>query len=123
MAMLRAVSKADAVEDFGLWYPRDGRPGLSPAQPATVCVLRFPLDLSDWQVAEARCAAASISPWPWNWTISASTTVSWPISVNVSPRATAPTAPSAYGREIVTLCRSLRRGTARRVTGLLSGPA
>jgi hypothetical protein len=26
-------------EDFLDWYPRDGRPGLSPAQLATVCVL------------------------------------------------------------------------------------
>jgi len=26
-------------EDFETWYPRDGRPGLSPAQLATVCVL------------------------------------------------------------------------------------
>ncbi|MEW2220267.1 transposase [Streptomyces sp. NPDC006990] len=37
-------------EDFAEWYPRDGRPGLSPAQLATVCVL------SDRQAAEAvRC--------------------------------------------------------------------
>jgi hypothetical protein len=43
-------------EDFLDWYPRDGRPGLSPAQLATVCVLQFLLDLSDRQVAEAvRC--------------------------------------------------------------------
>ncbi|WP_197946051.1 transposase [Phytohabitans suffuscus] len=43
-------------EDFLDWYPRDGRPGLSPAQLATVCVLRFLLDLSDRQAAEAvRC--------------------------------------------------------------------
>ena len=28
-------------EDFADWYPRDGRPGLSPAQLATVCVLQF----------------------------------------------------------------------------------
>lgn len=34
-------------EDFADWYPRDGRPGLSPAQPATVCVLQFLLGLSD----------------------------------------------------------------------------
>jgi hypothetical protein len=26
-------------EDFARWYPRDGKPGLSPAQLATVCVL------------------------------------------------------------------------------------
>ena len=43
-------------EDFAGWYPRDGRPGLSPAQLATVCVLQFLLDLSDRDAAEAvRC--------------------------------------------------------------------
>src|SRR5919108_4444257 len=43
-------------EDFQAWYPRDGRPGLSPAQLATICVLQFLLDLSDRQAAEAvRC--------------------------------------------------------------------
>lgn len=43
-------------EDFLDWYPRDGRPGLSPAQLATVCVLQFLLDLSDRQATEAvRC--------------------------------------------------------------------
>ncbi|MET8174957.1 transposase [Streptomyces clavifer] len=43
-------------EDFADWYPRDGRPGLSPAQLATVCVLRFLLTLSDRQAVEAvRC--------------------------------------------------------------------
>jgi hypothetical protein len=43
-------------EDFVDWYPRDGRPGLSPAQLATVCVLQFLLDLSERQAAEAvRC--------------------------------------------------------------------
>jgi transposase len=43
-------------ENFLDWYPRDGRPGLSPAQLATVCVLQFLLDLSDRQAAEAvRC--------------------------------------------------------------------
>ncbi|MCD0486487.1 IS1182 family transposase [Streptacidiphilus sp. ASG 303] len=43
-------------EDFISWYPRDGRPGLSPAQLATVCVLQFLLNLSDRQAAEAvRC--------------------------------------------------------------------
>ncbi|WP_280701205.1 transposase [Kitasatospora sp. GP82] len=40
-------------EDFTHWYPRDGRPGLSPAQLATVCVLQFLLDLSDRQAVEA----------------------------------------------------------------------
>jgi transposase len=43
-------------EDLADWYPRDGRPGLSPAQLATVCVLQFLLGLSDRQAAEAvRC--------------------------------------------------------------------
>ncbi|WP_314414797.1 transposase [Streptomyces sp. DSM 40484] len=43
-------------EDFADWYPRDGRPGLSPAQLATVCVLQFLLGLSDRQAAKAvRC--------------------------------------------------------------------
>ncbi|MFI7150933.1 transposase [Nonomuraea sp. NPDC050022] len=43
-------------EDFADWYPRDGRPGVSPAQLATVSVLQFLLDLSDRQAAEAvRC--------------------------------------------------------------------
>jgi transposase len=42
--------------DFADWYPRDGRPGLSPAQLAAVCVLQFVLGLSDGQAAEAvRC--------------------------------------------------------------------
>ncbi|MFB6875838.1 transposase [Streptomyces sp. NPDC056323] len=43
-------------EDFAGWYPRDGRPGLSPAQLATISVLQFLLGLSDRQAAEAvRC--------------------------------------------------------------------
>jgi transposase len=43
-------------EDFAGWYPRDGRPGLSPAQLATVSVLQFLLGLSDRGAAEAvRC--------------------------------------------------------------------
>jgi hypothetical protein len=47
-------------EDSVSWYPRDGRPGLSPAQPATVCVLQFPLNLSDRQAVEAvRCRTDS----------------------------------------------------------------
>ena len=45
-----------ADEDFVGWYPRDGRPGISPAQLATVSVLQFLLDLSDRDAAEAvRC--------------------------------------------------------------------
>jgi transposase-like protein DUF772 len=39
-------------EDFIGRYSRDGRPGLSPAQLATVCVLQFLLDFSDRQAAE-----------------------------------------------------------------------
>ncbi|WP_405763946.1 transposase [Actinacidiphila glaucinigra] len=43
-------------EDFADWYPCDGRPGLSPAQLATVSVLQFLLGLSDREAAEAvRC--------------------------------------------------------------------
>ncbi|MEU0812351.1 transposase [Streptomyces sp. NPDC005970] len=42
-------------ENFVDWYPRHGRPSLSPAQLATVCVLQFLLDLSDRQAAEAVC--------------------------------------------------------------------
>src|SRR6266700_3576837 len=45
-----------ADEDFAGWYPRDGRPGISPAQLAIVSVLQFLLDLSDRDAAEAvRC--------------------------------------------------------------------
>ena len=45
-----------ADEDFAGWYPRDGRPGISPAQLAAVSVLQFLLDLSDRDAAEAvRC--------------------------------------------------------------------
>ncbi|MEV4872095.1 transposase [Streptomyces syringium] len=40
-------------EGFEEWYPRDGRPGLSPAQLATVSVLQFLLELSDRQAAES----------------------------------------------------------------------
>ncbi|SCE30039.1 MULTISPECIES: transposase [unclassified Streptomyces] len=39
-------------KDFVDWYPRDGRPGVSPAQLATVCVLQFLLGMSDRQAAE-----------------------------------------------------------------------
>ena len=45
-----------ADEDFAGWYPRDGRPGISPAQLATVSVLQFLLGLSGRDAAEAvRC--------------------------------------------------------------------
>ncbi|MFF7190472.1 transposase [Streptomyces sp. NPDC008222] len=40
-------------EDFVGWYPRDGRPGISPSRLATICVLQFVLGLSDRQAAEA----------------------------------------------------------------------
>ena len=40
-------------EDFAGWYPCDGRPGISPAQLTTVCVLQFLRCLSDRQAAEA----------------------------------------------------------------------
>ncbi|MDG9702563.1 transposase [Streptomyces sp. DH37] len=50
-------------EDFAGWYPRDGRPGLSPARLATVCVLQFLLGLSDRQAAEAvRCRFSALQP-------------------------------------------------------------
>jgi transposase len=39
-------------EDFADWYPRDGRPGLSLAQLATICVPQFLLGPSDRQAAE-----------------------------------------------------------------------
>ena len=43
-------------KDFTAWYPRNGRPGLSPAQLVTVCVLQFLPNLSDREAAEAvRC--------------------------------------------------------------------
>lgn len=43
-------------EDFADWYPRDGRPGLSPARLGSVCVLQFLLGLSDRPAAEpVRC--------------------------------------------------------------------
>jgi hypothetical protein len=47
-------------EDFAGWYPRDGRPGLSPAQLATVSVLQFLLNLSDRDAA-GPCGAGSAS--------------------------------------------------------------
>ncbi|MBS2547429.1 transposase [Catenulispora sp. NL8] len=63
-------------EDFLGWYPRDGRPELSPAQLATVCVLQFLLDLSDRQAAESvRCRIDFKYALAWTWTIRASTTV------------------------------------------------
>src|SRR5260370_39227893 len=49
-----------ADEDFAGWYPRDGRPGISPAQLATVSVLQFLLDLSDPDAAEAGPAPSDL---------------------------------------------------------------
>ena len=40
-------------QDFAGWYPRDWRPGISPAQLAAVSVLQFLLDFSDRDAAEA----------------------------------------------------------------------
>nr|WP_263576203.1 transposase [Streptomyces chumphonensis] len=40
--------------DFASWYPRDGRPGLSPAQLATVCVLQFLLNLPITDIATTK---------------------------------------------------------------------
>lgn len=62
-------------EDFADCYSRNGRPGLSPAQLATVSVPQFLLGLSDRDAARP-CAAASTSPTrsAWSPTILASTT-------------------------------------------------
>ncbi|WP_234426343.1 transposase, partial [Streptomyces kebangsaanensis] len=58
-AAMRVRDRLDGLwcdEDFADRYPRAGRPGLSPAQWATVRVLQFLLGLSGRQVAEAvRC--------------------------------------------------------------------
>jgi len=43
-------------EDFLDWYPRDGRPGLSPAQMATVCVQ------SQWHPADKQTAPPPDTP-------------------------------------------------------------
>jgi hypothetical protein len=51
-------------EDFVAWYPQVSRPGLSPAQLATVCVLQFLHALSDRQAAEAvRCRIRAAGQW------------------------------------------------------------
>ncbi|WP_307825289.1 transposase [Streptomyces sp. M2CJ-2] len=79
-------------EDFAGWYPRDGRPGLSPAQLATVCVLQFLLNLSDRQAAEAvRCRidftyalAMELDDPGFHHSVR-------PTSASASPRTTAPT--------------------------------
>ncbi len=62
-----------ADEDFAGWYPRDGRPGIWPAQLATVSVLQFLLGLSGRDAAEAvRCRtgfkyALGLDPRPPAW--------------------------------------------------------
>ncbi len=42
-------------EDFAPGYLRDGKPGLSPAQLAIVCVLAFLMELSNRRIAEIGC--------------------------------------------------------------------
>ncbi|MEV0924169.1 transposase [Streptomyces spongiicola] len=80
-------------KDFADWYPRDGRPGLSPARLATVCVLQFLLGLSDWQAAEVvRCRIDFTYAMAMGLDERASTTACWPTSVTVSLKATVPTA-------------------------------
>jgi len=82
-------------EDFADWYPRDGRPGLSPAQLATVCVLQFLLGLSDRQAAEAvRCRIDFKYAMAMELDDPGSTTVCWATSAIVSPRMAVPTASS-----------------------------
>jgi hypothetical protein len=57
-------------QDFAEWYPRDGRPGLLPAQLATVSVLQFLLEIraghgpgrSPETGCESRRAAAGTAP-------------------------------------------------------------
>ncbi|MGW3697271.1 transposase [Streptomyces sp. NPDC005134] len=74
-------------EDFAGWYPRDGRPGLSPAQLATVCVLQFLMGMSDRQASEAvRCRIDFKYARLWSWTILASTTACSPTSASASPK-------------------------------------
>ncbi|MFE5122955.1 transposase [Streptomyces sp. NPDC056669] len=71
-------------EDFEEWYSRDGKPGLSPAQLATVSVLQFLLELSDRQAAESvRNRIDFNTRWAWSWRTPASITASWPTSASV----------------------------------------
>jgi hypothetical protein len=79
--------------DFTCWYPRDGRPGLSPAQLATVCVLQFVLNLSDRQAAEAvRCRIDFKYALSLELDDPGFPTASCPTSVTASPRVIGPTA-------------------------------
>ncbi|MFJ8023622.1 transposase [Streptomyces sp. NPDC096311] len=88
-------------EDFAGWYPRDRRTGISPAQPATVCVLQSLLGLSDRQAAEAvRCRidfkyamALELDDPGFHHSVLADFR-------NVSPQATAPTASSTSRRPV-----------------------
>ncbi|WP_329459156.1 transposase [Streptomyces sp. NBC_01497] len=50
---MSASNRLWSDEDFEEGFPRDGKPGLSPAQLATVSVLQFLLELSDRQAAES----------------------------------------------------------------------
>jgi hypothetical protein len=114
-------------EDFADWYPRDGRPGLSPAQLATVCVLQFLLGLSDRQAAEAVCRridfkyamalelddpgfhhsvlADFATVWPKTTVLTGSSTSRWPASRRLdwcasAPRS-APTPPTSWPRYVI----------------------
>ncbi|MEU8698310.1 transposase [Streptomyces sp. NPDC048680] len=79
-------------EDFADWYPRDRRPGLSPAQLATVCVLQFLLGLSDRQATEAvNCRIDSEYSMAMELDDPGSTTRCWPTSAIAWPKTTAPT--------------------------------
>ena len=74
-------------EDFAGWYPRDGRPGISPARLATVSVLQFLFGLSD-RAPPRPCGAGSTSSTrsASTSTIPASTTASWATSASGSLR-------------------------------------
>jgi len=96
-------------EDFADGYPRDGRPSLSPAQLATVCVLQFLLGLSDRQAAEAiRCRidfkyAVAMEMIP------ASMTACWPTSATGSLKTTVLTGSSTPRWPVSTPVRDLTR--------------
>lgn len=80
-------------EDFAGWYPRDGRPGISPAQLATVCVLQFLLGLSDRQATEAvRCRIDFKYAMAMELDDPGFITACWRTSASASPRTTVPTA-------------------------------
>ncbi|MFE9675106.1 hypothetical protein ACFYO5_13440 [Streptomyces sp. NPDC006259] len=86
-------------EAFTARYPRDGRLGLSPAQPATLCVLPYALNVPDRQAAEAvRCRTDFTYASAWNPKTPAPTTACCPTSPTGSPGATAPTGCRAWHR-------------------------